>query len=221
MVRPPAPPVTAESVEWARRNGLVRVRLEGDRHLELEWGMLPSGDFGLLCFAPCDLWVPLDRRYMVVGPDMPDSRRFDLSASPGQTVALQVSPGSWRQRNVGIVLVALGGLSLATGLVGFVLDSLVFRQAEEALPDQAGLFWGSLAFLAGGGAILAGGLAATLSNTHSGVTQSASPVPESSLQTASVRGLDAAALRLPTWSARDAEVVRPRATGVPIFTYSF
>ncbi len=168
VVPPPAPLHASRAVGW--------VHIEDSDEAILEHSGPDHGWIGV-CASPCDMAVPTDGIYRIVGPNLETSRPFALGARGGEYETLHVHGGSHRAVTGGILLLALGlplSLSVAFSILG--VDRLEGDGAPltpvERTVEQASL-------LAGGVAALAG-VAMILTNLSTGVSQTVLPAPPTS-----------------------------------------
>jgi hypothetical protein len=108
----PAPALTAPAV-----GARALVHIESPRHVTLDRKNPGENEpWVIACESPCDVELPLDNEYRIVGSGVRPSSDFRLEASPGQRVVLEVNPSSKAVRAAGIVVGSLGITAIVTGL---------------------------------------------------------------------------------------------------------
>jgi hypothetical protein len=68
------------------------------------------------CESPCDLQLPLNNDYRIVGEGIWASNEFELEGNPGQRIILKVNPATRFARTAGFVVAGAGLLAAVVGL---------------------------------------------------------------------------------------------------------
>lgn len=151
------------------------VHIEDSDEARLEHAGPGHGWIGV-CSSPCDMAVPTDGVYRIVGPNLETSRPFALGARDGEYETLHVHGGSHRAVAGGVLVLALGvplSLSIAFGTVGYARTG----SGGPLTPTERTIEQSSL--LAGGIAALAG-ITMILTNLSTGVSQTVMPAAPTS-----------------------------------------
>jgi hypothetical protein len=96
---------------------LVLVHIETQRRVTLD-RRNPGDDQAWVtaCESPCDVQLPLNNDYRIVGEGIWASSEFELEANPGQRVVIKVNPATRLARTAGIVVAGAGLLAAIIGI---------------------------------------------------------------------------------------------------------
>ncbi len=221
---PPPSPVYLQAVQA----GQVVVRIAAPQDVTLELKSRDTRAWQPVCNAPCNVPVPLDADYRVVGEGMRSTSTFKLVDVPGRPVDVEVEPASKASFGGGIALLSVGGAAVVIGLtvalVGAVANDTdglgcgIDNPDPSSCPSNSGngLVTGGLVTAAVGAAALVGGIVLTVSNAHSSTRQAVAswlpPLPGRP---------QVAWTASPTDGAGEGRAVLPRFTGLPLLSHSF
>jgi hypothetical protein len=95
----------------------VLVHIESQRRVTLD-RRNPGDDqpWVTACESPCDVQLPLNNDYRIVGEGIWASSEFELDGSPGQRVVVKVNPATRFARTAGIVVAGAGLLAAVVGI---------------------------------------------------------------------------------------------------------
>jgi len=211
---PPLPPPPA---------GRVWVHIESDRELLVE-GLGHESGWQHMCSSPCDMELPLDLEYRLLGDGVRPSQPFRLQALAGQHEVIDVTAASKGGYVGGVTLVGIGSVLIGLGLIVLAFGALQ-NSVGGTCPDGISTGCGSpgngteavggiMALV--GAAGLVGGIVLTVNNSRTSAKQSiAQPGPRARL------GDDGAWVRLPMWHDASAQRSLPTPQLSPIFSRSF
>ncbi len=192
----------------------VVVTLDTDEPARLEARTGPS-TWETVCFAPCNVAVPLEREVRIAGDGIRHSRPFHLEGHGH--VVLTLSSGTNGGLTAGILLVSAGPALLVAGFV-LALDSLSHTMGDAPPSGSSGAHTeGNIA-----GSLLVGGLVVTavgvpvgvvtiVHNARSHVEQA--PSTDDTRTPEILSGLER--------KAPERRFEGPRAAAIPIFSASF
>jgi hypothetical protein len=139
------------------------VHIQSPRHVTLD-RKNPGEDepWVTACESPCDVELPLDNDYRIVGSGVRPSGEFRLEGKPGERIVLEVNPSSKAVRATGILLGSLGitaivsGLYLWAGMLPATSGQACTSDPRDAHPcDTARDIGRAGLIMAGAGAVLA------------------------------------------------------------------
>jgi hypothetical protein len=95
----------------------VLVHIETQRRVTLD-RRNPGDDqpWVTACESPCDVQLPLNNDYRIVGEGIWASSEFELEGNPGQRVVVKVNPATRFARTAGIVVAGVGLTAAIVGL---------------------------------------------------------------------------------------------------------
>jgi hypothetical protein len=201
------------------------LHIDADPGIVLESISPGSGRWAVVCAAPCDAQVPLEREYRIVGEGIRPSRAFAIEANPGQHVVMSVSAASRAGFSAGLALSSVGGAAVVVGLVVLFYGAFGACQTTDAFGDclatqaDPGVETVGAVISIAGVAILVTGIILMASNARTHAVQSVSvadllPTPPARPETAW--------LRAPMWHDSTKESTGfARPMGFPIFSRSF
>jgi len=152
---------------------MVFVHIDSPEPVTLE---LAVGDKGgrAMCEAPCDMAVPLEASYRITGK-VRASRAFTIAARPNDRVLLTIDPASKGGFAGGVVMVSLGGVSMALGGLTYLVSAIIYEGTSHRT-GSGGKTVGLVMVGLGVGAI-AGGITMMVVNGSTGVDQASAPSP--------------------------------------------
>ncbi len=216
--RPVAPPAAPGSGGQGALEDQVFVHLEGEEDAVLEQQDRGRTGFRLVCSAPCDRLLPLDRMYRIRGEGLRDSKPFRLAGQNGQHVIVHVNGGSSSAFVGGIVMTSIGPVALLAGLVVYAagaLQNFTFdtsgSSAQSSSGDNTGLKTTGVVMMIGGVALVAVGIPLFVTNRRTKTEQ----------EIDGSRPREAAKIRLPEYRDKAHEVPAPAAPWVPVYTTTF
>ena len=174
-----------------------------------------------VCYAPCDVQLPIDRRYRFVGDAIRTSGPFFLGANGGEGVTLTPSTASKSTFRGGLTLIVLGGVATFGALIaaGIVASEANPCSGWDPSPDCRYQTPGHPSYVAEyviggiGVALVVGGLAMVISN-HSTYLASKHPGADVGQRRRTV----VPPAPLPS---REDSVRMPRVTQMPLFRMTF
>jgi hypothetical protein len=170
-----AEPSPAPSPASSPSGGAVWVHVEGADGARLEQDTTGDGDWTAICDAPCDRSLPAGFDYRVAGGGLRASGRVTLQGTPGARETLHVTPASSGWFVAGVTGMAIGGGTAYVGLFLGIFGSFGYTKTSGGtstyVGPSPGLATAGWTMVAAGGVVALGGLALTLSNVRSGVTQ--------------------------------------------------
>jgi hypothetical protein len=179
------------------------------------------------CESPCDVQLPLNNDYRIVGEGIWASSEFELDGQPGQRVVVKVAPATRLARTAGIVVAGAGLLAIIIGVYVVAIAAAASCSSSVSAngcnSDNSGgvaigvvLMLGGLVTMAVGGIII-------LANWRTGESQEVQS-PAKAARLFNVPGVpngDNAYKRLPTFhEPAAAEKVAP-VTTFPLFSTTF
>ncbi len=173
------------------------------------------------CESPCDVQLPLNNDYRIVGQGIWASSEFDLEGQPGQRVVIKVNPATRLARTAGIVVAGVGLLAITIGVyvVAFAaLAKCAGSVTSACKSDSTGGTAVGVVLILGGVAAMAVGGVMVLVNWRTGQSQEVQSRGSAKLDWP----VDDRYTRLPTF--RDPSPVErfaPATSTIPLFSGSF
>jgi hypothetical protein len=179
------------------------------------------------CESPCDVQLPLNNDYRIVGDGIWASSEFELDGQPGQRVVVKVAPATRASRTAGIVVAGAGLLAIIIGVYVVAIAaaaSCASSNINSVCQDNSGgttlgviLMLGGLVTMAVGGIII-------LANWRTGESQEVQS-PSKAARLFNVPGVpntDDAYKRLPTFrDPSPTDKLAPIAPTFPLFSGTF
>jgi hypothetical protein len=204
----------------AAADAMVWVRLDGSDDARLEQDTTGSGDWRIVCQAPCDRQLSNAKDYRITGGGMKNSAVFNLRGQQGDHETVTVSSASKAWFVVGIVLVPVGGLVTLVGLMVGLVGSLVSTAATSPSDRVSGDNMAHAGWITAGigVAALVGGIVLIVSNARTSAAQDVA-----SAQTGLLLQSDAwKRMPMPTWKdASSTEKSLPSIVSVPVLNGRF
>jgi hypothetical protein len=117
LVLPAGPPAQLPNATAPVTGPTVLVHIESTRKVVLD-RRNPGEDqpWVTACESPCDVQLPLNNDYRIVGEGIWASSEFDLDGQPGNRVVIKVNPATRFARTAGIVVAGAGLLAVIIGI---------------------------------------------------------------------------------------------------------
>jgi hypothetical protein len=195
---PPEPPKPN-----VRSGPTVVVHIDSPKPVRLERFDPSRPNWDDMCTSPCDVAVPVDGEYRLVGTDLMASSRFTLEANHGDRVVLDVSTASkwWFAAGVG-----MGGAGIIVAVYGlfFYGEGALFSSAGDSQSKQFGDGEKAVgvAVIAAGAIISGIGVLLMISHWGTSASQSVTPVTD--------RTPIPEAMRAPSWRTDDVARALPK-----------
>jgi hypothetical protein len=164
---------------------MIVVKIKSEQKVSLERRDGAGSPWEFVCASPCGVATPTASQYRIIGDDVNESHPFVLdTSSGGDTVTLDVTPGSHNKERTGRILL-IGG---AAFVIGGVITLLAGSKSSTA-PGDDGTATNNqnTDFISVGSAVIVagvllglGGGALMYDNAHTKVEGSVGDVPERS-----------------------------------------
>ncbi len=179
------------------------------------------------CESPCDVQLPLNNDYRIVGEGIWASSEFELEGQPGQRVVVKVAPATRFARTAGIIVASAGLLAIIIGAYVVALAtsaSCASSNINRVCQDNSGGTTVGVVLMLGGLVTMAVGGIVVIANWRTGESQEVqSPVGKAAWLTGPPRvaGNDAWK-RVPSFRELGAmDKLAPLPTTLPLFSGSF
>ncbi len=179
------------------------------------------------CESPCDVQLPLNNDYRIVGDGIWASSEFELDGQPGQRVVVKVAPATRISRTAGIVVAGAGLLAIIIGVYIVAIAaaaSCTNSNINSVCKDNSGGTTVGVVLMLGGLVTMAVGGIIILANWRTGESQEVqSPAKAARLfDVPGVANSDNAFKRLPNFREPSAtDKLAPVTPIFPIFSRSF
>ncbi len=161
---PPAVPTTVQTAGA----GQALVHIETDKPLQVETHII-GREWRFACDAPCDIALDLDKAYRIIGDGVRPSPTFRIAAAPGGRVVLDVATASKSGLVGGIVMASVGAPLMLIGGVIVAVGGLSSASGLSTGDGEKKSGWIVFGIGAGG---LVGGVILILTNARTNVVQS-------------------------------------------------